>query len=64
MRQVQTDILHSISRRLAIHLVPTKVSNDGLTYFTTADKQTSIALQVGTQSQGCPLLDLSPTLVF
>ena len=64
MRQVQTDILDSISRRLAIHPVSTKVSDDGLAYFTTADKQTSIALQVGTKSRGCPLLDTSPTLVF
>ena len=48
MRQVQKEILTIIAQRLSIHPVHTKVSDDGLAYFTTADKQTSIALQVGT----------------
>ncbi|CAL5219348.1 g1164 [Coccomyxa viridis] len=47
MRQVQKEILTTIAQRLSIHSVPTKVSDDGLAYFTTEDKQTSIALQVG-----------------
>lgn len=47
MRQVQKEILTTIAQQLSIHPVPTKVSDDGLAYFTTQDKQTSIALQVG-----------------
>ena len=51
MRKVQKQILKDISQQLCIHPVPTKVSRDGLAYFTTADKQTSIAMQV---SDCCP----------
>ena len=47
MRQVQKEILTVITQRLSIRPVPTTVSDDGLAYFTTPDKQTSIALQVG-----------------
>ena len=51
MREVQKQILKDISQQLRIHAVPTRVSGDGLAYFTTADKQTSIAMQV---SEHCP----------
>ncbi|CAK0743466.1 hypothetical protein CVIRNUC_001472 [Coccomyxa viridis] len=47
MREVQKQILRDISQQLRIHAVPTRVSGDGLAYFTTPDKQTSIAMQVG-----------------
>ena len=50
MRQVQKEILTAVAQRLSIHPVPTTVSADGLAYFTTPDKQTSIALQVGTNT--------------
>ena len=49
---MQRRILKDISQQLCIHTVPTKVSGDGLAYFTTADKQTSIAMQV---SNAAPL---------
>lgn len=51
MREVQKQILRDISQQLRIHAVPTRVSGDGLAYFTTPDKQTSIAMQV---SERCP----------
>lgn len=51
MREVQMQILRDISKQLRIHTVPTRVSDDGLACFTTADKQTSIAMQV---NESCP----------
>ena len=59
MRQVQKEILTTIAQRLSIHPVPTTVSDDGLAYFTTPDKQTSIALQVGTDTW-CILCNVRP----
>ena len=46
MRQVQKQILADVAQKLSVHAVPTSVSESGLAYFTSTDKQTSIALQV------------------
>ncbi len=46
MRQVQKQILTDIAQKLSIHAAPTTVKEDGLAYFTSTDKQTSVALQV------------------
>jgi len=47
MRQAQKEILTAVAHRLSMQPVATTISKDGLAYFTTSDKQTSIALQVG-----------------
>ncbi len=49
MRQAQKEILTAVAQRLSMQPVATTVSDDSLAYFTTPDKQTSIALQVGMQ---------------
>ena len=64
MRQVQKGILTTIAQRLSIHSVPTKVSDDGLAYFTTEDKQTSIALQVGVKMSSVPHLSYAHSPVL
>lgn len=50
MRQTQKRILTEVAQALSIQAVPTSVSDDGLAYFASSDKQTSIALQVGMQA--------------
>ena len=47
---MQKQILKDISQQLCIQSVPTRVSGDGLAYFTTPDEQTSIAMQVSERS--------------